>query len=261
MRFPISFVPERTRSARRTPCRARPGVEALEDRATPAFLAPIASQGGGLSVAVGDVNHDGRGDVALIDNSGNVSIRLGNGDGTFAAATKAGAAKGDYLAPDGLRIVDQNGDGKLDIVVTKADQHYRAHFSPTTGWYYSQDMYSTVWLGKGDGTFGRGTTTKWTADLYLPYSGNDVPTLVNADVNRDGLLDYVQLDTAAGTVIVGLSNGDQTYRPPLVFAAGPSPGTLAVGDFNGDGWIDVVVINSPSSGNQTLSVLLNDGTW
>src|SRR5262245_27934533 len=193
MRFPFSFVRRRTRPARRTPDRVRLGIEALEDRAVPAFLAPVASLGGGISVAVGDVNHDGRGDVALIDSSSNVSVRLGNGDGTFGAANKVGAAKGYYLYLGGFELVDQNGDGNLDIVVTKADQHYRPSFSTTTGWIYFQNLYATMWLGKGDGTFGHGATTKSTAGFYAPYTSDFIPTLVSVDVNRDGRIDYVQM--------------------------------------------------------------------
>jgi hypothetical protein len=36
---------------------------------------------------------------------------------------------------------------------------------------------------------------------------------------------------------------------------------VSTGDFNGDGWVDVLVISSWTSPNPTCSVLFNDGIW
>ena len=67
-------------------------------------------------------------------------------------------------------------------------------------------------------------------------------------------------------VYVNVSNPDGSYQN-LSFAAGQAPGAVGVGDFNGDGRIDIVVVNSvtslyaPGKGRATFSVLLNDGNW
>lgn len=62
-------------------------------------------------------------------------------------------------------------------------------------------------------------------------------------------------------ITVELNNGDGTYQAPLSYPAGRNPGSIASGDFDGDGWVDLVVVNSLSSGKPTLSVLLNDANW
>src|SRR5437667_249170 len=66
------------------------------------------------SAAIGDLNGDGRPDLAVADyNSNNVSVLLGNGNGTFQAAVNYPA--GTY--PSSVAIGDLNGDGKPDLVV------------------------------------------------------------------------------------------------------------------------------------------------
>jgi hypothetical protein len=64
-------------------------------------------------------------------------------------------------------------------------------------------------------------------------------------------------EVSSGTVSVLLGNGDGTFQAARSFAAGSGPASVAVGDFNGDGHLDVAVANEVSSG--TVSVLLGNG--
>ena len=82
---------------------------------------------------LGDVNGDGKPDVvSASDQSSNVNILLGNGNGTFQSQTTTSAG-----APTlGVALGDLNNDGKQDIVATRA--------SATT---------IAVLLGNGNGTF------------------------------------------------------------------------------------------------------------
>jgi hypothetical protein len=84
-------------------------------------------------VVVADFNGDGHPDLAVENyGSNDVSVLLGNGDGTFQAAVSYGAGEG----PGGLAVGDFNGDGVLDLVVAN---HHSYNVS--------------VLLGRGDGTF------------------------------------------------------------------------------------------------------------
>jgi hypothetical protein len=85
----------------------------LEDRAVPSFLAPVTSPGGGAGLTLADLNHDRFADAVVISSNKNVSVNLGNGDGTFGKPIKLGGAGG-TLYWVGVR--DVNADGHPDIV-------------------------------------------------------------------------------------------------------------------------------------------------
>src|SRR5436309_2887837 len=115
--------------------------------ADPLFAAPFLSfetGRGPQSVAIGDLNGDGKADLATANcHSNTVSVLLGNGDGSFRAHTDF--ETGSY--PYSVAMGDLNGDGKLDLVVANA---------------YSWAV--SVFADNGDGTFGaRVDVGSWTA--------------------------------------------------------------------------------------------------
>lgn len=171
---------------------------------------------GGAYLIIGDFNQDGKPDVissyySPFTSQGEISLLLGNGDGTFQPAK---------FYPTGqlsLSLVsgDFNQDGLLDVAV--AD-------SGTPG-------AVAVLLNKGGGMF---------QSTVLYPSGNGTIGLVAADFDGDGKLDLAASNFNDSVIQILLGNGDGTFR------LGPtspvqSPYELVAGDLNGDGKIDLVV--------------------
>jgi probable HAF family extracellular repeat protein len=136
---------------------------------------------------------------------------------------------------DALAAGDFNKDGKLDIVAGGAGT-------------------IAVLLGNGDGTFRAPLAS------YAVPSGREA--VVVADFNGDGNLDIAVTsfsDTTQGLVSIFLGNGDGTFQPRMDFQTGGLlPWTMAVGDFNGDGKLDLVIGNAQDPG-MAVSVLLGNG--
>ena len=183
------------------------------------------------SSAAGDFNGDGILDLVLggsgiseAGNGGISSVVLGHGDGTF--------TQGPSLSANGFVAVgDFNGDGNLDIAV--ADPQHNT---------------LTVFLGNGNGTF---TTAQGS-----PTAVGAIPqAILAADFNNDGKLDLATANFGDGTVTVLLGNGDGTFTHSAgsPYLAGTGASGLAAADFNGDGKLDLAIVNSIDG---TVSILL-----
>ena len=181
------------------------------------------------SLAVGDLNHDGKPDLVLSSiNSDNVSVLLGNGDGTFRAQTVFDT--GNFSQPTSVAIADIDGDGKLDLAVA----------GPST---------AGVLLGNGDGTFQKATR--------YPAASSATPIAI-VDVNGDSRADLVFAAPSANVMYTGDLNvlfGDPEsgFLPQVTLAADPSvPASLATADLDGDHRPDVAITSGSS-----VSVFLN----
>jgi len=261
------------------------------------------------SVAVADFNGDSKPDVAVVNrDSRNVSVLLGNGDGSLQPARHSVAGAG----PRGVATADFNGDGRLDLAVLN---YYVSHVS--------------VLLGNGDGTFQAPSSFSLSVTpsslLAGDFNGDTIPDLVvlsegewlrsihedhverlmgavsilrgvgdgsftapenyhagwgafsiaAGDFNRDGALDlavtnwgYLQEEGSGiydwiyfpgTTVSVLFGQGDGTFAPRLEYPAGVGPVSVAAGDVNGDGNLDLAVVRSPWDTPGGTSVLLGDG--
>jgi hypothetical protein len=185
------------------------------------------------AAVVADFNGDGKPDLAAANQGANtISILLGKADGTF--ASKMDFATG--LSPISLIAADFNGDGKSDLAV--------ADFA---------NLAISIHLGNGDGTFQSGLT--------FP-TRNPPHRLIAADFNHDGKLDIATVNStlvtgaAHSSVSILLGNGVGTFTPFVDYPMDGATLSIASGDFNGDGHLDLAIGNI---GLGVVSILLGSG--
>jgi hypothetical protein len=191
-------------------------------------------------VALGDFNGDGVPDLAVANAAGNnVSVLLGNGDGTFPVAPNYSTGNSAGYS-GGVAVADFNDDGILDLAVISPAVLNPERTPPGT---------LSILVGKNDGTF--------QPAVNYPTGGSPAGVVV-ADFNGDDILDLAVADSTVGTVSIFLGKGDGTFQPAVNYPTGGSPAGVAVADFNGDGILDLAVTNSTSNGG-SVSVLLGKG--
>jgi hypothetical protein len=248
---------------------------------SPILVSLTQGQGVKVGVSLGDMNGDGKLDIVAADPNGNVAVFLGDGHGGFTAGPIVAAG----LFPWALALADLNGDGRLDIVTGNVGSNtlsvvladglggYAAPISIPAG---IQPVSLALGDVNGDGTVdiiagnansggGSGSVTVALNDGHGGFLTATVPVVQDllsvalGDLNGDGRLDLVVSGgQSTGTVDVLLNDGSGVFTrvPGTPFAVGALPGSVALGDLNGDGLLDIVVANIIDS---NVSVLLGDG--
>jgi|GEM_PF-790024 len=180
-------------------------------------------------MAIGDVNGDGNVDLLAANGGSNtVSIRLGNGTGTFSGSVNVPVG----VLPEHVVLGDVDADGDLDFVVAIPNSNL-----------------VNVRLNNGSGTFSNGTDAAVGTNPYQVFL---------ADANGDGSLDLFAANVNANTVSVRLNNGLGVFNAGSQdVAVGSTPRSLAIGDVDNDGDVDIATANSTSPGS--VSVRLNNG--
>jgi hypothetical protein len=249
-------------------------------------------------VLAADFNNDGKLDVVGAVGQ-TIYVLLGNGDGTFQSAVGSAGPSGSTVT--GISVADVNGDGKLDLIVTGslnsttgfaatllgngngtfqapvetdfAGLHFpskpvAADFNGdgTLDLAFASGLSIQLLLGNGDGTFRLGPVTAL----------NQIPLEVVAtgDFNNDGKLDlvvtvYDLFTTGLDFVEVMPGNGDGTFATPISVNGSGSAFvgviTAGVGDFNGDGKLDIATalqtVGPTNQGIIQIALGNGDGTF
>jgi probable HAF family extracellular repeat protein len=184
---------------------------------------PIVYNGGnGLSLAIGDVNNDGRPDI-IVDTDSGIGVLYQKADRTFASMQIIPGPR-----PTLIKVIDINHDGLLDIVAVNYAWNPAGKLS-----FYLQQSNGTLAL----------------PILHLPISDDEIAL---ADVNNDGLIDAIVSSDALYQRPFRIYHQmpDGSFSDPIEFISPVSGWTpcISVGDINNDGLNEIGYCNNTGVG-------------
>lgn len=213
---------------------------------------------------VSDVNNDGLDDIIMLDNY-SIIVVLATSDSTYGSSNSFSASD----APTTFAFADIDGDGDEDILVTDVDSYFiKVMYNDGLGAFntstnYSLNDYSrsvtagdldydgdldvvvgiddhiSVLINNGSGALGAPTD-------YDTNTSENITGVTLADIDGDGDLDILAHDNYE-QVYSMKSNGDGTFEVPIVLGNVDEPSSLAVGDIDNDGDVDLVISSSDYS--------------
>jgi hypothetical protein len=194
--------------------------------------------GSAWDIAAADFNADGILDLVVSLRGGAIQVLIGQGsagvgNGQFVPLTAVPAAG----SPKGLALGDMDGDGLLDVVVA------------------SEGASISILRGLGAGGVPSGQFEAW---RVLPASGSTFDVTV-ADFNKDGRLDIASANYVGQSISIILGSADFTFLGAVTLSVPGQPLGIDSGDFNHDGFPDLVVA-ATSSGTSSFTYLQNTGT-
>ncbi len=180
-----------------------------------------------------DINKDGSIDLVSVNGfSNDVSIVLGNGDGTFRPQQRFEVG----TRPSSLKIADLNGDDRFDLVIGNS--------GPTVA---NSIQSISVLLGNGDGTF--------LASQRLNV-GSQPRAMLTEDVNNDGRADLNNNHLYNDNLSMLIGNANETFQTDQTFSVCDLPTSVLAEDLNGDQRVDLI---TTSSRDNSVTVLLGNG--
>ena len=193
--------------------------------------------------AIGDLDGDGKTDIALVNFSSSTLSVFRNTSTSGALGASSFATKVDFATgtgPRGLDIGDLDGDGKLDIAVAN-DQ------ANTVSVFHNTGSSGTIsFASKVDFTSGNAPKNVAIDDL----DGDGKPDIAIAS-NNSGSISILRNTSTSGSLT------SSSFASKVDFSTGSGPNDVAVGDIDGDGKPDIVAVNSGAS---NVSIFRNIAT-
>ena len=253
---------------------------------------------GSNSVALGDLNGDGKLDVVAAHGADSedppelrrlrlVSVLLGRGDGRLGPSHEYEIGKaGDQDGAWSIAIGDLTGDGKPDVVtgnlgsksVSVLVNSGRGTLALPVNYSLGREPWDVAIADlNGDGKLDIATGNPNTVSILLNKgdgtcgdvheypAGRGSWAFAVGDLNGDGRSDIATANNSRSTTSVLVNRGDGSFESPVDYGTGPGPSTVTIGDVNGDGRADLVTANGSTDPNgeldwlDTVSVLLGKG--
>jgi uncharacterized protein (TIGR03437 family) len=228
---------------------------------------------GDFTVLTGDFNGDQKPDLAIVcasnfnapTPSAEISVLLGNGDGTFqpplvtslASLTFERVSQGySPFSGGNILVLDLDGDGRSDILFNGLGPHV------TLKNYSGPSSNLIAMFAAPDGTLGTPTTLAsgltYYAEAFADVNGDGIPDLL---LDGGGILGF----GVGPAVMLGKPGGAFSAPIPLPTPVGYTDAQIALAaDFNGDGKPDIVISYleigaDPSNDQLQVWILLNQG--